>query len=272
GKFVAARAYAKALTCPSKSADNACDGCGSCRRFAAGTHPDVMTVTPDSGEIRIEAIRSVDEFLSMKALESPMKCVMVDDAHTMNASAANAFLKTLEEPPPRSVIILVTPNAESLPDTICSRCFRVRFSPLSAGQCCEVIAALRKEPVRELDNRLAMGRPGFAIGGNPSDDLRHCMEILDAMLRGDAKEAWSDRDSMEEWFDQSALIFRDLALSGIDGVEHFLPTHALTARNSKAVLDAWQTMQHVRVRTAFHLNKSITWHYIAEVMRNAVKA
>ncbi|HSW61982.1 MAG TPA: DNA polymerase III subunit delta' [Dissulfurispiraceae bacterium] len=272
GKCMTARAYIQALMCPSAHDAVGCGACSSCRRILSASHPDLLRIREDAGEIKVETIRSLEEFLSMKPLESPVKVVLVDGAESMNVNAANAFLKTLEEPPAASVIILVTPAPESLPDTIRSRCFQVRFSPLAAEQCREILAAVRPEALTDQNIRLVMGSPGFAIAGNPAADARRCLELCEAMLRGDAKEAWEDRESMEEWLNLVPLLFRDLAVAHTGGADPLLPSHRLSAPDVESVLKTWQEVQRVKARAGFHLNKSITWHYVSELMRSTVRS
>lgn len=122
-----------------------CDGCSSCRKIESGSHPDFLLIAPHSGQIRIEEIRAIDDTLSLKAFEGKWKIVIVDEAHMMNSFAANAFLKTLEEPPKESLIILISSNPDRLPDTIRSRCSRLNFTPLSNEECRKVIETVRSQ-------------------------------------------------------------------------------------------------------------------------------
>ena len=123
----------------SHSEIDACDECPSCRKIDKGIHPDFLLISPDSGQIRIDEIRAIDDALSLKAFEGRYKIVIVDDADTMNQYAANAFLKTLEEPPEDSLLVLISSNPDHLPDTIKSRCSRLNFTPLSDEACAKVI-------------------------------------------------------------------------------------------------------------------------------------
>lgn len=116
-----------------------CDECSSCKKIDAGVHPDFVFIEPESGQIRIEEIRAIDDTLSLKPFEGRWKIVIVDEAHMMNSYAANAFLKTLEEPPKESLIILISSNPDRLPDTIRSRCSRLNFTPLNNEACEKVI-------------------------------------------------------------------------------------------------------------------------------------
>ncbi|MDI6831962.1 MAG: DNA polymerase III subunit delta' [Actinomycetota bacterium] len=138
GKRTTALLFSAALLCPSGTPD----ACPSCLRVARGTHPDLHLVEPEGAQILIEQVRDLERELSLKPQEARRKVAVIDEAASMNESAANAFLKTLEEPPPGTCIILVTAAAEGLLPTIASRCQEVRFSPLGRR---EVEEYLRRE-------------------------------------------------------------------------------------------------------------------------------
>ncbi|MDH4233479.1 MAG: DNA polymerase III subunit, partial [Nitrospirota bacterium] len=97
---------------------DACDKCESCLKIEAGSHPDLKLISPEDRLIKIDEIRLIDEALSFRPFEGRKKVVIVDDADTMNIAAANAFLKTLEEPPEDSVILLISSRPDRLPATI----------------------------------------------------------------------------------------------------------------------------------------------------------
>jgi DNA polymerase-3 subunit delta' len=141
GKKTAAIAFASALNCASfgasgpsaghaddRSAD-ACGVCADCVAIAASVHANVALVAPEDGVIRIDAVRGIQNRLKYR-VDRGFKVAIVDGAERMMPGAANAFLKTLEEPPPRSVIILVSYSAFDLMPTVVSRCRRVNFRPL----------------------------------------------------------------------------------------------------------------------------------------------
>jgi len=105
-----------------------CGACLSCQRVLAGQHPDVMTLrlVEDSQQIRIEQVRELSEELSLTSHQGSYKVGVVSPADALNRFAANALLKTLEEPPPRTLLILVATQPSRLPPTILSRCQRIR--------------------------------------------------------------------------------------------------------------------------------------------------
>lgn len=135
-----ARALAKTLNClqPRRGAGGAaidcCDGCLQCRKIGHGNHGDVHWVRPEakSRVVKVEAMRDLIREVNLKPTEAEHKVAVIVGADRMNANSANAFLKTLEEPPARSVIILLSIEPQHLLETILSRCLRLSFagSPL----------------------------------------------------------------------------------------------------------------------------------------------
>jgi DNA polymerase III subunit delta' len=106
-----------------------CGACPSCHRAANAHHPDLLLVQPieDSRQIRIEQVRELSQELSLTAHQGAYKVAIITPADTLNRFAANAFLKTLEEPPARTLLMLVVTQPSRLPATILSRCQRVRL-------------------------------------------------------------------------------------------------------------------------------------------------
>jgi len=161
GKRTLALAFARALNCQEGSGD-ACGVCPDCRTMEAGVHPNLSEVWPTDtkgnrtveGIIRIGRIRELQDSLRYRA-ERGKKVAVVESAERLNAAAANAFLKTLEEPPADSVIILVTSRATELLPTILSRCQRMNFRPLSDGL---VTGFLEKERGLSTADARAMAR------------------------------------------------------------------------------------------------------------------
>ncbi|MCK9273758.1 MAG: DNA polymerase III subunit delta' [Syntrophales bacterium] len=129
GKKTTAIAFAGALNCKNKISDS-CGICSSCRKISRGTHPDVLVIKPQNILIRIQDIRDMQEQLQFRPFEGRRRVVLIDDAHKLSEAAANALLKTLEEPMPYNVIILLASRYKGLPKTILSRCQKIRFNPV----------------------------------------------------------------------------------------------------------------------------------------------
>jgi len=133
GKRTTAWTLAKALNCL-KGPRDSCDACSQCRKTDHKNHPDIIILRPEGQFIKIQAIRDLQERMKFKPWEGKKRVCIIDDADRMNDAAANALLKTLEEPPPANIIILVSANPVQLPATILSRCQQLRFNPLSEEQ------------------------------------------------------------------------------------------------------------------------------------------
>jgi DNA polymerase-3 subunit delta' len=133
GRTRAALAFAQALLCDARG----CGRCRACALAAAGRHPDLWVIEPTPPEsnpkgaraIRIAAIRELERRAALKPVSAPRKVFVVDDAERMTGESPQAVLKTLEEPPARTVVILVLSGVRALPATVLSRCQIVRFVP-----------------------------------------------------------------------------------------------------------------------------------------------
>ncbi|MBC8230657.1 DNA polymerase III subunit delta' [bacterium] len=135
GKEFVAVNFAKALNCLEGSVHHfpyadACDRCISCRKIDDSNHPDVRIIRPEGAWMKIDQIRQLQRQISRRPMEGRYKVYILTDVERMNLPAANSFLKTLEEPPGASVLILLTSNYSALLLTIRSRCQLVRFFPI----------------------------------------------------------------------------------------------------------------------------------------------
>ncbi|MER3439894.1 MAG: hypothetical protein C4296_00780 [Gemmataceae bacterium] len=133
GKLAVAKVLAQTLLCAAPLPDfSPCGQCDSCRHMAHDTHPDFhyFGLPPDRHEFPIAQVQDVVRRLGLKPLQGPYKIVVLDDADTLSDEAANALLKTLEEPPPASLLILLGASTDHFLATILSRCQIVRFDRL----------------------------------------------------------------------------------------------------------------------------------------------
>ncbi len=111
-----------------------CGSCLACRKIKSNNHPDIIRLDPSGPYIKIEQIRSLCRTLGMKPYEAGMRVVIIPQAETMNPAASNALLKVLEEPPVKTLIILVTAHPSDLIPTVVSRCQMIRFNPISRSR------------------------------------------------------------------------------------------------------------------------------------------
>jgi len=168
GKHLFAVELAKALLCEKavQGSLQACDNCPSCVQVEAGTHPDFFTAVrpPEASEFPIELMRQLCQSFALKSARGRGKVVLIDDADDLNMEAANCFLKTLEEPPARSVLILIGSTPDRQLQTIVSRCQVIRFAPLSPDLVDALlqVQGIDDATLRERLVRLSAGSPGMA--------------------------------------------------------------------------------------------------------------
>lgn len=170
GKLSVALAFANALWCRSPVDGDACGTCGPCVKIKGGAFPDFKFIKPTihkdkvKEEINIEDIRKLIVKLAYKPYEAERKIVILDGIDQMNVQAANAFLKTLEEPPGDTVLILVATNLNALLPTIISRCQIIRFHPVPFGEMTKFLIEQRgmEEGQARSAAALSKGAPGKA--------------------------------------------------------------------------------------------------------------
>ncbi len=128
GKSIFASQIAQQLLCETDS-DRACGQCKSCRLFEAGSHPDFRRIESEGGKaIGIDLIRDVSDYFALTSQYGANKIAVIVGAERMTTAAANALLKTLEEPPAGSLLILISSQASLLPITVRSRCQSLRIT------------------------------------------------------------------------------------------------------------------------------------------------
>ena len=125
GKRLMALALTQALFC---AHGTGCGACVACRKFAHGNHPDLHLLEPDGNSIKIEQVRSIQRDLALRPLEASRKVCLIEAADTMTVGAANALLKTLEEPRGDTLLVLLTSQPQRLLETIRSRCQLLLFA------------------------------------------------------------------------------------------------------------------------------------------------
>lgn len=163
GKRTAAMAFAQTLNClQATSAEaEACGSCMSCQKMKSGNHPDVQVIEPEKFSIKIEQIRNLRNTVFYKCYEGNYQVIILDQAHCLTIEASNSLLKVLEEPPERTVFILITSESGKLPDTIISRCQQVQFQPLSVYTIMELLGDKQSEESGHL--ALAAGLAGGSL-------------------------------------------------------------------------------------------------------------
>lgn len=171
GRTRLATLFAQALNCESEYPENRpCASCRKCKLIASGRHPDLLLLEPTVGArgnetIKIEQIRELQQSLNRTAMEGPYKIAIISHFDAATVQAANAFLKTLEEPPPNTVLILTASESDALLPTINSRCRTINLRPVPLNIIEEHLIsdlAVPAETAKTLAH-IANGRIGWAI-------------------------------------------------------------------------------------------------------------
>jgi DNA polymerase III subunit delta' len=186
GKHQFALALAQAINCQQPVEGDACGACATCRKFAAREFTDVKTITPDGQFIKIEQTREMLKEAHFKPDEGRRRVYLLDEAERLKEQAANSILKTLEEPPDTSLLILITAKPYALLETIRSRCQMMNFAPLAADELEAYLQANYKRPLEEtkLLARLARGSLGRALEidlGVYKEKRGMMMELIEAL-------------------------------------------------------------------------------------------
>ncbi len=187
GKESFAQTFARAVLCEHLSADaRPCGACRGCLLNQAGTHPDNHWVglLEDKKIIGVDQVREISANLNMKAHYSGYKVVVISPAECMNTQAANSLLKTLEEPAPRSLLMLVANNATALPATLRSRCQRITCTlPAQKVAASWLAAQLGPDHDAALLLALASGAPLAALQMAQGGQTSQRLNVLDGMER-----------------------------------------------------------------------------------------
>ena len=140
GKETVARYFAQLIFCQQDTEPpTVCGTCLACRKVGSGNHPDLQFIRPEGSLLKIGQIRALQKQIIYEPFEASRKVYILTDVERMNAEAENCLLKTLEEPPASSVLILLTSNVEALLPTTRSRCQILQFHPIPTQELAEIL-------------------------------------------------------------------------------------------------------------------------------------
>jgi len=182
GKHTVALSLAQAINCPKSAEGIACGKCSACTRIAKGQFSDVVEV--DNGDIASISIKSIRErvldLVGYRPFEGQRRVFIIDPADALSVQAQDALLKTLEEPPPATVLILISAYPDSLRPTVLSRCRRVRFGVLTEAEVAQVLTSRHG-----MDAALARARAGLSGGS-----VAQALALDGGVLEDDREAAW----------------------------------------------------------------------------------
>jgi DNA polymerase III subunit delta' len=283
GKRQFALAFAKAANCQkapaSAYASDGCDECSVCRRINAGGYGDVTVVRPDGQFIKIAQTREMAEEVYFRPREGRQRFFIIDEADRLREEAANSLLKTLEEPPPTSTIILLTARPDALLSTIRSRAQRLNFAALSVAEMEKYLAENYPRPAADtaLLARVTEGRVGQATAFDLSvyrQERRTLIELLELLAAGDDRHRLlkaaeylgkKEREDFEKELALISSLLRDLfrlaagrgadSIVNIDSVDRLAP---LAQKVGLRRLMSWvEKFDQLRARLRININRQI---------------
>ncbi len=280
GKKTTALALAQALNCHRQTGD-ACMECPACRKIEHGQSPDVHLIEADGQYIKIETIRRLQQEVSYKAFEGRVKLYIIDQAERLTPQAANCLLKSLEEPPPNSLLILISAKPYNLLPTVVSRCQQLSFKPLSVEN---IVRLLKEQGFNAVQCRLI----AFFCQGSLASALQLDMEplltertqliaelISRFPLPGEELLDWAqqlakDEQRLERLLKWLMLWYRDLLIILSAGEQLELVNEDMRAELTRQA--AWFSVADIQQkifiieRTKNHLKRNINAQLALEVM------
>jgi DNA polymerase-3 subunit gamma/tau len=176
GKTTLARILARCLNCERGPTENPCGECAACREIVAGTSTDVQEIDAAS-RTSVDDVRELIESVRYAPAPGKHRIFVVDEVHMLSTPAFNALLKTLEEPPPRSLFVFATTNPEKIPFTVVSRCQRYDLRRLAAPEITSRLCAIARAEAIEISDR------SLATVARESDgSLRDALTLLDQLV------------------------------------------------------------------------------------------
>jgi DNA polymerase-3 subunit delta' len=216
GKKTLALSLAALANCKEDTREELCGKCSSCVKEAAGHHPDILLFQPDKNRIRIVTMRRLNREAQFRPFEGRLRFFIIDQAETMTEEAANCILKTLEEPPETSRIILISSFPHRLLPTIRSRCQAFPFHPLGREEILHYLEDHLTEDHLEMRASLAEGSIAIAL----RVDLEERLEQRDRML--ELLTSWCEQKSFEALYKQCEQPPLRSELKTREGVRHYL--------------------------------------------------
>ncbi|BCA54169.1 DNA polymerase III, delta' subunit [Nitrospira sp. KM1] len=298
GKRLTAVRLTQAFHCEQRQDGAVIDACGvcrSCRHVEASTHPDFLVIEPDSEQavpqIKIEQIREIEQQIMYRPLIAERKICLIDQADRMTIGAANALLKTLEEPPDHSLFFLISSRPAALPVTIRSRCQALRFTTPPRTQV-EAALILKRE-IPPSDTRLlaiiSEGRLGDALVADPAEiraRQREVMELIRPQTLGSVTailaqaESSAKSDRVPELLSWLTRWIRDVIILQVGGDrDHILFAEDLETlemyskhADTDALLDILCDIEQTDRQATRHLNLQMALEQVLLRLRDACTA
>jgi len=278
GKKMMALAFTQAILCP---VSTGCGKCPTCLKVDHGNHPDVHLFAADGATIKIEKVRALQREISLRPLEAKYKICIINDAEQFTPNAANALLKTLEEPQAGTVLILLTSHTEKLLTTIRSRCQILPFSRLLKTQMATILKQKLELSDTEANILAALSEGSFkkALGSNRELFLKKRTELiqsLSALRAGStipifafATELEAEKESINDILDIFQTFYRDVLLLKQQGNKQLVNIdmlETLQQQNNSTTTTSLLTKLKALDSARQHLQRNVNTSLALEVM------
>ena len=201
GKFMVAKVLGAALLCMASEA-RPCGNCQSCRQMTHGTHPDLLVISPDGTNIKIDQIRNLQHEAALAPYVGMRRVCIIDGAELMTVQAANSLLKILEDPVGDVVFLLIAANRQMLLPTIISRCMTIGFQPLIPNVLAQALLDRGCLPDSvAVAARLSQGCMGVALSMLEPDGLalrNLAADMMNGLLAGSMRTVWDGAATLEK--------------------------------------------------------------------------
>lgn len=291
GKTLLARTFAQGLNCEASPDKRPCGECRACLLIATDRHPDVRLLQPEiSGRgklsIKIDQIRALQSELNLSPYEARYRVAIIKRFDTANINAANAFLKTLEEPPTSVILLLTALDSHTLLSTIASRCQTIGLRPIPTEQIEEILMTCCGVGTDDalLYSHLADGRLGWAVEASKNHELlkerQGQLALLREALDGNRVRRFAMAEKLARkpeslpqllriwlswWHDLALLAFRNntygppLPISNIDfkqqleSLAHSWPVEKILAGFKQTEVALWQLERNANSRLVLEI-------------------
>jgi len=280
-------AFVQLQVCTDRQGNDACGTCRPCRLFSEGRHPDLINLEPDGRFIKIDQVRQATRRLRYPPVEAAVRAIIIHQAHSLHPAAGNALLKTLEEPSPNNIFILLTAQPNLLLTTIRSRCQEVRFTHLQRETVAQWLRETHGQDADTADEVAAMSGGSLGAALSLADAeldalrqewLRALPEVKDLSTAGlvTLAEAMSaDRKAIPVVLDVLRIGLRDALLSASG-----LPDERLTFRrrgrilpeaDSRALLGALSAVDEAENALLANVNARLVAEHLLLSLRSALR-
>ena len=277
--------FAKALNCESGNYFESCD-CTSCKKVKEGNHPDVRWygIDEDERSIKIEAIRDLQNWLSFKPYEGKVKVFILNEAGRLTGEAQNALLKSLEEPPPNSVLILLTQKKADLFDTVVSRLTEIKVTPYREEEITQGLSetGVSLEQARFLA-RLSFGNLEYAKSLAEPSRLKEKREIIKTLLADringfekftarPRKEAFEVLELLSAWLRDACVLKADDSFKFLvheeylDQLKSFAEPHSI-----ERLFELFDTVQETKKAIEDNVNQKLAFSRLQVIWSNFLK-